>query len=70
MKIDRELLVSHAKNVLMSGLKGIELAQVMKMNVNQFYDYRNGVRDIKSARLETLLKFEQAYIYIEHKQKN
>lgn len=39
------------------------------MNVNQFYDYRNGSKKIEKARLETLIKFEKAYVYMLDKQK-
>ena len=41
----------------------------MNMNVNQFYDYRNGSKKIEKARLETLIKFEKAYVYMLDKQK-
>lgn len=62
-------MLLHAKEVLTSGLKGTELAEIMNMNVNQFYDYRNGSKKIENARLETLIKFEKAYLYVQDKQK-
>lgn len=69
MVFDREKMLAHANEVLMSSLKGTELAKIMNMNVNQFYDYRNGSKKIEKARLETLIKFEKAYVYMLDKQK-
>ncbi|HFL7083061.1 hypothetical protein [Enterococcus faecium] len=68
-KMDREKMLVHANEVLTSGFKGTDLAKIMNMNVNQFYDYRNGNKKIEKARLETLIKFEKAYLYVLDKQK-
>lgn len=69
MMIDREVLIHEAKKVLDSSFQGTELAQIMNMNLNQFYDYRSGTRDVSKARLENLIKFDKAYKFIESKQK-
>lgn len=68
-KMDREKMLVHANEVLTSGFKGTDLAKIMNMNVIQFYDYRNGNKKIEKARLETLIKFEKAYLYVLDKQK-
>ena len=56
-------MLAHANEVLMSSLKGTELAKIMNMNVNQFYDYRNGSKKIEKARLETLINSKSICIY-------
>ncbi|EKR9302846.1 hypothetical protein P9705_001287 [Enterococcus faecalis] len=61
---ERKKLIDHAQEVLNSDIPGVKLAQMMKMNSRQLYDYRNGKREIEKARLETLLKFESSYTKI------
>ena len=61
-------MLAHANEVLMSSLKGTELAKIMNMNVNQFYDYRNGSKRLKKPDLKRLL-IRKAYVYMLDKQK-
>ncbi|HAC5789017.1 TPA_asm: hypothetical protein GZX72_14420 [Listeria monocytogenes] len=64
---DRKKLIEHAKKVLeKKEIKGSHIAEQIDMNRKQLYDYRNGIRNIENARLETLLKFERYYHKIKH----
>lgn len=70
MVFDREKMLTHANEVLMSGLKGTELAKIMNMNVNQFYDYRNGSKKIEKPDLKRLLNSKSICIYARQTEKN
>lgn len=60
--IDRDELIAHALKILNNkNLKGTYIAQEADINQRQVYNFRNGYRDIRQARLETLLKFEKLY---------
>ena len=62
INIDRDELIAHALKLLNNkNLKGTYLAQELKMNQRQVYNYRNGSKDIEKAQLETLIKFENLY---------
>ncbi|WP_215392860.1 hypothetical protein [Staphylococcus aureus] len=68
LDIDRDELVSHALKILNhKNLKGTYIAQETDINQRQIYNFRNGHRDIKQARLETLIKFENLYQRIKNK---
>ncbi|MBF0795257.1 hypothetical protein [Mammaliicoccus lentus] len=57
----REKLIAHAKKILKSNMKGSYIAKEINMNTRQLYDYRNGIKNIETAYLDTLLKFEGLY---------
>lgn len=61
ISIDRDKLIAHAYKILNSNVKGTQIAKEINMNTRQFYDYRNGVKNIETAYLDTLLKFEKLY---------
>ncbi|EZV57633.1 hypothetical protein [Staphylococcus aureus] len=58
---DRDLLIRHAKKILNSNVKGTYLARELQMHTRQLYGYRNGSKNIDTAYLDTLLKFETLY---------
>ena len=62
INLDRDELIAHALMILNNkNLKGTYIAQELKMNQRQVYNYRNGSKDIEKAQLETLIKFENLY---------
>lgn len=61
----KRIWLSHAK-ILLDNLKdsNITVAIVSKysgIHIQQIYAYKDGRRDINKARMETLIKFENAY---------
>ncbi|EFM72845.1 hypothetical protein HMPREF9515_02036 [Enterococcus faecalis TX0860] len=58
---DKEILIAHAKKILQSSIKGSHIAREIGINANQLYDYRAGRRNIETAYLDTLTKFEEFY---------
>lgn len=58
---EREKFIAHAKKILKSNVKGSYIAKEINMNTRQLYDYRNGIKNIETAYLDTLLKFEGLY---------
>lgn len=68
LDIDRDELISHALKILNNkNLKGTYIAQETNINQRQVYNFRNGYRDIRQARLETLIKFENLYQRIKNR---
>ncbi|EGQ2899959.1 hypothetical protein DLS44_11580 [Staphylococcus pseudintermedius] len=61
-------MISHALKILNNkNLKGTYIAQETNINQRQVYNFRNGYRDIRQARLETLIKFENLYQRIKNR---
>ena len=58
---DKEILNKKKKKILQSSIKGTHIAKEIGINVNQLYDYRAGRRNIETAYLDTLTKFEEFY---------
>lgn len=68
INIDRDELIAHALKILNNkNLKGTYIAQEADINQRQVYNFRNGYRDIRQARLETLIKFENLYQRIKNR---
>lgn len=68
----KETLLEHAEEIL-EGLRNSEytVQEVSKysgIHQQQIYAYKDNRRNINNARFETLIKFENAYIYLKNKQ--
>ncbi|NBH31640.1 hypothetical protein D3Z30_11715 [Staphylococcus warneri] len=68
----KETLLEHAQELL-KGLRNSEytvqeISESSGIHQQQIYAYKDNRRNINNARFETLIKFENAYIYINNKQ--
>lgn len=68
----KETLLEHAQELL-EGLRNSEytvqeISESSGIHQQQIYAYKDNRRNINNARFETLIKFENAYIYLNNKQ--